>query len=80
MALCGGASPKLNSPIIPAKAGIHQALIWIPAFAGMIGAGRMGNGLFLNNPYFGASASGAATAFRARSRSRASSIIPAASR
>ena len=35
-------APKPYSPTIPAKAGIHEALIEIPAFAGMIGAGRMG--------------------------------------
>ena len=38
------------TPIIPAKAGIHEALIWIPAFAGMIGVGRMVKGLRLNRP------------------------------
>ena len=36
---------KPNSPTIPAKAGIHEALIRIPAFAGMVGVGRMGKGL-----------------------------------
>ena len=36
--------PNLNNPTIPAKAGIHEALIWIPAFAGMVGVGRMGKG------------------------------------
>ena len=43
-------SPEPNSPAIPAKAGIHEALIWIPAFAGMIGVGRMVKGLRLNRP------------------------------
>ena len=28
------------TPIIPAQAGIHEALIWIPACAGMIGLFR----------------------------------------
>ena len=32
-------APKLDSPTSPAKAGIQQALIWIPAFAGMVGKG-----------------------------------------
>ena len=45
-------SPNLNSPIIPAKAGIHEALIWIPAFAGMVGVGRMGKGVMLNRPKY----------------------------
>ena len=43
-------SPKPDSPTIPAKAGIHEVLIWIPAFAGMVGVERMGKGLFLNRP------------------------------
>ena len=38
-------SRNLNSPTIPAKAGIHEALIWIPAFAGVIGVEPMGKGL-----------------------------------
>ena len=29
----------VNSPTIPAQAGIQKALIWIPAFAGIIGLG-----------------------------------------
>ena len=37
-------SPNLTRPTIPAKAGIQEALIWIPAFAGMAGAGRMVKG------------------------------------
>ena len=45
-------SPDLNLPTIPAKAGIHEALIWIPAFAGMIGVERMVKILILNRPYF----------------------------
>ena len=43
-------SPKLISPTIPAKAGIQINAPWIPAFAGMVGVGRMGKGLFLNRP------------------------------
>ena len=42
--------PMVPAPIIPAKAGIHEALIWIPAFAGMIGVGRMGKGSSLDRP------------------------------
>ena len=30
-------APNLTRPIIPAKAGIHAALIWILAFAGIVG-------------------------------------------
>ena len=41
--------PKLNSPTIPAKAGIPVTAFWIPAFAGMVGAGRMERGLSLNS-------------------------------
>ena len=31
-------SPDLNSPTIPAKAGIQINASWIPAFAGMVGS------------------------------------------
>ena len=34
------------------KAGIHEALIWIPAFAGMVGEGRMRKGVMLNRPKY----------------------------
>ena len=30
-------SPALKNPIIPAQAGIQEALNWIPACAGMVG-------------------------------------------
>ena len=43
-------APLVPTPIIPAKAGIHEALIWIPAFAGMVGVERMGEGLLLSRP------------------------------
>ena len=42
--------PYPYSPIIPAKAGIQINASWIPAFAGMIGVGRMGKGVILNMP------------------------------
>ena len=42
------------TPIIPAKAGIQETLIWIPAFAGMIGLLRSGDNrnsnVILNSP------------------------------
>ena len=41
-------SPNRNTPIIPAKAGIQINVSWIPAFAGMIGVGRIVKGLILN--------------------------------
>ena len=41
-------------PTIPAKAGIQEALIWIPAFAGMVGLLRFGENwespVILNSP------------------------------
>ena len=46
--------PNRPTPTIPAKAGIHGALIWIPAFAGMVGVLRSGgngeNNMSLNRP------------------------------
>ena len=42
------------APIIPAQAGIHEALIWIPACAGMIGLLSLGDNrkrnMFFNRP------------------------------
>ena len=46
---------SISEPTIPAKAGIHEASIWIPAFAGMVGLLRSGDNrkspVILNSPW-----------------------------
>ena len=43
-------SPMRPAPTIPAKAGIQINAPWIPAFAGMVGAGGTGRGLLVKRP------------------------------